>query len=54
MKKNYVSPEIKLIELQTENMMMSLSGVKVDSYNGKGDSDIKDDINPWEGEEGEY
>ena len=53
MKKKYVSPEIKLIELQTENMI-ALSGVNVDSYNGKSDSDINEDINPWDGEEGEY
>lgn len=54
MKKNYVSPEIKLIELQTENMMMTLSSVNVNSYNGKSDSDINKDIDPWGGEEGEY
>ena len=53
MKKKYVSPEIKLIELQTENLM-ALSSVGVDSYNGKCDSDINEDINPWDGEEGEY
>ncbi len=54
MKKKYVSPEIKLIELQTESLMVALSGVGVDSYNGKSDSDINEDINPWDGEEGEY
>lgn len=53
MKKKYVSPEIKLIELQTENMM-ALSSVGVNSYNGKSDSDINEDITPWDGEEGEY
>ena len=53
MKKKYVSPEIKLIELQTENLM-ALSSVNVNSYNGKSDSDINEDINPWDGEEGEY
>ena len=53
MKKKYVSPEIKLIELQTENLM-ALSGVHVNSYNGKSDSDINEDIDPWGGEEGEY
>ena len=53
MKNKYVSPEIKLIELQTENMM-ALSSVGVNSYNGKSDSDINEDINPWDGEEGEY
>lgn len=50
MKKKYVSPEIKL---QTENLM-ALSSVGVDSYNGKSDSDINEDIDPWGGEEGEY
>lgn len=53
MKKKYVSPEIKLIELQTENLM-ALSSVGVDSYNGKSDSGINKDIDPWGGEEGEY
>lgn len=53
MKKKYVSPEIKLIELQTENLM-ALSSVGVDFYNGKSDSGIDEDINPWDGEEGEY
>ena len=53
MKKKYVSPEIKLIELQTENLM-ALSSVHVNSYNGKSDSDINEDIDPWGGEEGEY
>lgn len=53
MKKKYVSPEIKLIELQTENLM-ALSNARVDSYNGKSDSDIGKDIDPWDGEEGEY
>lgn len=53
MKKKYVSPEIKLIELQTEKMMAM--SVNVDSYDGnKSDSDINEDINPWDGEEGEY
>lgn len=55
MKKKYVSPEIKLIELQTESLMVALSGVNVDSYNGnKSDSGINKDIDPWGGEEGEY
>ena len=48
MKKKYVSPEIKLIELQTENLM-ALSSVHVNSYNGKSDSDINEDIDPWGG-----
>ena len=52
MKKKYVSPEIKMIELQTEKMMAM--SVNVDSYNGKSDSDIGKDIDPWDGEEGEY
>ena len=54
MKKKYVSPEIKLIELQTEKLM-ALSSVNVGSYNGnKSDSGINKDIDPWGGEEGEY
>mgnify|MGYP004653255233 CR=1 FL=1 len=53
MKKKYVSPEIKLIELQIEKMMAM--SVNVDSYDGnKSDSGIEEDINPWDGEEGEY
>ena len=48
----YVSPEIKLIELQTENLMVT--SVNVDSYNGKSDSGIDKDIDTWGGEEGEY
>lgn len=55
MKKKYVSPEIKLIEMQTVNLM-ALSSVNVDSYDGKSDTDINisEDIYPWGGEEGEY
>lgn len=52
MKKKYVSPEIKMIELQTENLM-ALSNVGVDSYNGKSDSGIDKDIDTW-GENGDY
>lgn len=53
MKKKYVSPEIKLIELQTENLM-ALSSVNVDSYNGnKSDSGIDKNIDTW-GEDGDY
>lgn len=55
MKKKYVSPEIKLIEMQTVNLM-ALSSVNVGSYDGKSDNDINisEDIESWEGEEGEY
>lgn len=53
MKKKYVSPEIKLIEMQTVNLM-ALSSVNVDSYDGnKSDSGIGKDIDPWD-EEGDY
>ena len=52
-KKKYVSPEIKLIEMQTVNLM-ALSSVNVDSYDGnKSDSGIGKDIDPWD-EEGDY
>ena len=52
MKKKYVSPEIKLIELQTEEMMAM--SVNVDSYDGnKSDSGIGKDTNPWD-EDGDY
>lgn len=52
MKKKYVSPEIKMIELQTENLMVT--SVNVDSYDGNtSDSGIGKDTNPWD-EDGEY
>ena len=55
MKKKYVSPEIKLVEMQTVNLM-TVSNVKVDSYDGKTDNDINigKDVDAWDGEEGEY
>lgn len=55
MKKKYVSPEIKLVEIQTVNLM-TISNVKVNSYDGKTDNDIDidKDVNPWDGEDGEY
>ncbi len=53
MKKKYVSPEIKLIEMQTVNLM-TLSHVNEDSYDGKGDNDINGDIGTWDGDEGDY
>lgn len=54
MKKKYVSPEIKLIEMETVNLM-ALSSVNERSYDGKSDSDIPGDIGTWnDSEEGEY
>lgn len=54
MKKKYVSPEIKLIEMETVNLM-TLSNVNVGSYDGKSDTEnIDKDIDFWGGEEGEY
>ena len=55
MKKKYVSPEIKLIEMETVNLM-TLSNVNVGSYDGKSDTDtnIDKDVDFWGGEEGEY
>lgn len=55
MKKKYVSPKIKLIEMQTVNLM-ALSSVNVDSYDGKSDNDINigEDIGTWNGDEGDY
>ena len=54
-KKKYVSPKIKLIEMQTVNLM-ALSSVNVDSYDGKSDNDINigEDIGTWDGDEGDY
>ena len=55
MKKKYVSPEIKLIEMETVNLM-TLSHANVDSFDGKSDNDndINEDIGTWGGEEGDY
>lgn len=54
MKKKYVSPEIKLIEMETVNLM-TLSDVNVDSYDKSDEKfDINGDIAPWDGEDGEY
>lgn len=56
MKKKYVSPEIKLIEMETVNLM-TISEVGVKSYDGKSDNDINinKDVGFWDdGEEGEY
>lgn len=57
MKKKYVSPEIKLIEMETVNLM-TLSDVNVGSYDGKSDNDndINEDIGLWggDGDEGEF
>ena len=54
MKKKYVSPEIKLIEMQTMNLM-ALSSVNEGSYDGgNSDNGIDGGIGSWDGEEGEY
>ena len=55
MKKKYVSPEIKLIEMETVNLM-TLSHANVDSFDGKSDNDTdsNEDIGTWGGEEGDY
>lgn len=54
MKKKYVSPEIKQIEMETVNLM-TLSNVNVGSYDGnKSDSGIGKDIDSWDGDEGDY
>lgn len=53
MKKNYISPEITLIKLHTENVMAGLSNTKVDTYKGNVIQDsefkIKNDIKIWDG-----
>lgn len=56
MKKKYVSPEIKLIEMETVNLM-TFSHVNVDSFDGKSDDDnnINKDVGFWDdSEEGDY
>ena len=56
MKKKYVSPEIKLIEMETVNLM-TFSHVNVDSFDGKSDDDnnINKDVGFWDdSEEGEF
>ena len=50
MKKNYISPEINLIKVNTENIMGSLSNTGVGDYKGdKDDLGIGGDIGTWDG-----
>lgn len=53
MKKNYISPEITLIKLHTENVMGTLSGVSMKDYKGEviqnSDINISKDIEIWNG-----
>ena len=50
MKKNYISPEINLIKVNTENIMGSLSTAGVGDYNGnKGNQGIGEGIGTWDG-----
>lgn len=53
MKKNYISPEITLIKLHTENVMGNLSGVSMKDYKGEviknSDINISTDIKSWDG-----
>ena len=55
MKKNYISPEITLIKLHTENVMAGLSNTKIGTYEGKviqnSDINISEDISIWKGED---
>lgn len=50
MKKEYVSPEINLIEMETVNLMV-LSSVNEGSYDGNSDNDFDGDIGSWNGED---
>lgn len=50
MKKKYISPEIKLMKLPTENVMAALSNTNVSNYKGeKNNQDIGPDIGTWDG-----
>lgn len=50
MKKNYTSPEINLIKVNTENIMGGLSTTNVGSYDGKtGNQGISGDIGTYDG-----
>ena len=55
MKKKYISPEITMIKLHTENVMAGMSDVRVTNYEGKTFQDneinISKDIEIWKGEE---
>ena len=53
MKKKYISPEITMIKLHTENVMAGMSDVRVTNYEGKTFQDneinISKDIEIWDG-----
>ena len=53
MKKKYISPEITMIKLHTENVMAGMSDVRVTNYEGKTFQDneinISKDIEIWNG-----
>lgn len=53
MKKNYISPEITLIKLHTENVMAGMSDVRVTNYEDKviknDDINISTEIGIWDG-----
>lgn len=51
MKKKYISPEIKLMKLPTENVMAALSKVEQNTFDGNKDDglNIGSDIGTWDG-----
>ena len=53
MKKKYISPEITMIKLHTENVMAGMSDVRVTNYEGKpvqfDGNDISTKIGTWDG-----
>lgn len=55
MKRNYISPEITLIKLHTENVMAGMSDVRVTNYKGEviqnSDINISTEIKSWDGSE---
>lgn len=52
MKKKYILPEIKLMKLPTENVMVALSSVNASDYkDGKIDTNIDSEIGTWDGSE---
>lgn len=49
MKKNYSSPEIKLVKVNTENVMAGLSNVETGSPDGPVSGGPDGPITPWPG-----
>lgn len=54
MKKNYTSPKIKLIKVNTENVMTDVSSVDTGKWDGSdGKHGIDGSTSPWDGNQPE-